>query len=57
MTRTRSEYRLSHAAIQQGPDEFVRRPVLESDRIELAGLMLDAYGGTSVKSSHSARCV
>ncbi len=46
MTRTRSEYRLSPVTVRSSSSELAIRPVLDTDRDELAALMLDAYQGT-----------
>lgn len=46
MTRTRSEYRLSPIELEPTSTDLVTRRVLDTDRIALAALMLDAYKGT-----------
>ncbi len=46
MPRTRSEYRLSLPTLERPSAELVKRRVLDTDRDELAALMLDAYRGT-----------
>lgn len=46
MTRTRSEYRLSPITVNRPSNELQTRRVLDTDRVDLAALMLDAYRGT-----------
>lgn len=46
MTRTRSEYRLAPVTVRPPATERVTRRVRDTDRSELAALLLDAYRGT-----------
>ena len=46
MARTRSEYRLSPIEVEPPAVDRVTRRVVDTDREELAALMLDAYRGT-----------